>query len=93
MTLYETKDIPELFSTLHRDLGTQYKGLGQNALFADTKGNIGYMLIMTIPERVDKTPFIGSRVLDGTTRRFDWTGNIIDLKDLPYSINPEKGFL
>lgn len=51
------------------------------------------MLIMTIPERVDKTPFIGSRVLDGTTRRFDWTGNTIALRDLPYSINPKKGFL
>ena len=85
---YEAKDIPELFSILHGELGNQYKGFGQNALFADTKGNIGYMLIMTIPERVSKIPFIGSRVLDGTTTEFDWTGKTIDLKDLPYSINP-----
>ena len=44
-----------------------YRGNGVNLLFADTKGNIGYLLIMSVPERKDKTPFIGSRVLDGTT--------------------------
>jgi len=93
LATYNAKDIPEIFSIFHSEFGDQYKGLGQNAIFADTKGNIGYKLIMTIPERVDKTPFIGSRVLDGTTTKFDWTGKIIDLKDLPYSINPKKGFL
>ncbi len=88
LEVYKAKDIPELFKFLDGEFGDQYKGLGKNAIFADTKGNIGYKLIMSIPERVDKTPFIGSRVLDGTTTRFDWTGRVIDLKDLPYSINP-----
>ena len=48
---------------------------------------------MTVPERKDKTPFVASRVLDGTTSKFDWTGRIIPLKDLPQSLNPEKGYL
>ena len=64
-----------------------------NMLFADTSGNIGYKLVMTIPERNDKTPFIASRVLDGTTTEFDWTGAVIHQKDLPRSLNPEKGYI
>lgn len=32
---------------------------------------------MTIPVRKEKTPFIGSLVLDGTTSDFDWTGEVV----------------
>lgn len=62
-------------------------------LLADTSGNIGYRLLMTIPERKDKTPFISNRVLDGTTTTWDWTGKIIPQRDLPRSINPKKGYI
>ena len=48
---------------------------------------------MTIPERNDKTPFIASRVLDGTTTKFDWTGRVVPLRDLPRSLNPKKGYI
>lgn len=48
---------------------------------------------MTVPERKDKTPFISSRVLDGTTSQFDWTGSVVAFKDLPKSLNPKKGYL
>ena len=76
--IYDAKTIPELYEKMSSDeLGDGYIGLGQNVIFADTSGNIGYSLLMTIPERKDKTPFIGSRVLDGTTTKFDWTGKII----------------
>lgn len=92
MHLNKAKDIPELFSILHSEYGDNYQGIGQNVIFADTSGNIGYKLVMSVPERVEKTPYIGSRVLDGTTTSFDWTGRAIDLKDLPYGVNPEKGF-
>ena len=92
-TLAESKDIPELYEKMDGDLGRNYRGLGQNFIFADTSGNIGYRLIMTIPERHDKTPFIACRALDGTTSKFDWTGNIIHQKDLPRSINPKKGYI
>lgn len=90
--LTKAKDIPEFFEIMHGEFGNNYQGVGQNVILADTSGNIAYKLLMSIPERVDKTPFIGSRVLDGTTTNFDWTGRAIDLKDLPYGINPEKGF-
>ena len=48
---------------------------------------------MTIPERKDKTPFLSSRILDGTTSQFDWTGKLIPLRDLAKSLNPKKGYL
>jgi len=91
--LYDSNDIKELYSKLDNDLGKDYRGLGQNFLFADTSGNIGYRLIMSIPERKDRTPFISSRILDGTTSSFDWTGEIIHQRDMPRSLNPKKGFI
>ena len=48
---------------------------------------------MTVPERKDKTPYIGSRVLDGTTSKFDWTERVVPLRDLPKSVNPSKGYI
>ena len=48
---------------------------------------------MTVPERKDKSPYIGARVLDGTRSDFDWTGNLIHQKDMPRSLNPKKGYL
>lgn len=48
---------------------------------------------MSIPERKDKTPFIASRILDGTTSKFDWTGEVVHLKELPRSLNPKKGYI
>lgn len=90
--IYNSKDLHELYAKFDGEMGESYQGLGQNVLFADTNGNIGYRLLMTIPERKDKTPFIGSRVLDGTTTKWDWTGKIIHQKDLPRSLNPKKGY-
>lgn len=48
---------------------------------------------MTLPERKEKTPFIGQRILDGTTSQFDWTGKLIPQRDLAKSLNPKKGYL
>ena len=62
-------------------------------LYADTSGNIGYRLLMTVPERKDKTPFISNRVLDGTTTKWDWTGKVIHQKNMPRALNPKKGYL
>ena len=93
LKVHDAKTIPDYFDELHSDeIGKNYQGMGQNVIFADTSGNIGYKMLMSIPERKDKTPYIGSRGLDGTTTKFDWTGNAIDLKELPYGINPKKGF-
>ena len=64
-------------------------------LFADTSGNIGYFLVMSVPERKETfgAPFVGNRVLDGTTSRFDWSGRMVAFRDLPRSLNPKKGYL
>ena len=91
--LCDMPDLPTLFDYMDSSEMDNYRGTGMNMLFADTKGNIGYRLVMPVPERKDKTPFIGSRVLDGTTSDFDWTGRMIPHRDLPKSLNPSKGYL
>ena len=52
-----------------------FNGNSLNIIMADTQGNIGYQLVASIPVRKDKTPFIGLRVLDGTSSAYDWEGN------------------
>jgi len=49
-------------------------------------------MFAAMPNRKNKTPFIGSRVLDGRTTEFDWDG-FVSIKDLPKSINPKKGYI
>lgn len=63
-----------------------------NLVMADTEGNIGYLLMLPYPNRINKTPFIGSRVLDGTTSQFDWSG-MLPLSANPRSINPARGYI
>ena len=71
-----------------------YNGVGMNLVLADNQGNIGYMMCATIPMRKDRTPYIGSRVLDGTTSAYDWEiGKNVPLADLPRSFNPERGYI
>lgn len=66
--LFEAKDVPEFFKAVDEgDLNSSYNGFGQNFIMADTSGNIGYKLVMSIPERNDKRPFVSCRALDGTT--------------------------
>ena len=92
--LNESKDLNELFDKFDNSpVGENYRGMGQNMLFADTSGNIAYRLVYTMPERKDKTPYLGSRVLDGTTSKFDWTGKIVHQRDLPKSLNPKSGYI
>ena len=54
---------------------------------ADNSGDIGYMMLVAFPNRKDQTPYIGNRVLDGTTSKYDWNG-LLPVKDLPHSFNP-----
>ena len=68
--------------------------MGFNMLLADTSGNIAYYLNSPVPVRKDKTPYLGCRVLDGRTTKFDWVwGELVPLKDQPRSLNPKKGYL
>lgn len=58
---------------------------------ADTSGNIGYSLLSAAPKRKNDYPYLGTTILDGTTSKHDWEG-LVDLKYLPFSINPKKGY-
>ena len=69
----------------------KWQGISQNIVMADSSGNIGYMLITSIPERKNEVTYVGARVLDGTTSEYDWTG-LGDFSKLPFQINPEKGY-
>ena len=78
----------KMFDTVGKE---GFNGNSLNVLMADTQGNIGYQLLAAIPVRKDKTPFIGLRVLDGTTSAYDWEGNgtkTVPLTQLPRSFNP-----
>ena len=92
-TIYKAQDLPSLFNEFTKDRFNSYTGFGSNILFADTKGNIGYHLIISAPVRKEKTPYIGSRVLDGTTSKWDWTGELMPQSAMPKSLNPKKGYL
>jgi penicillin amidase len=63
-----------------------------NLVLADTSGNIGYIMLLPSVNRKDKTPYIGSRVLDGTVSNYDWEG-LYPLSVNPRSINPKRGFI
>ena len=45
-----------------------------NLVLADNGGDIGYMMLVPFPNRKEKTPIIGKRVLDDTTTAYDWDG-------------------
>jgi len=58
---------------------------------ADNNGDIAYMMLASVPNRKDKTPHIGNRILDGTTSRYDWDG-LVSVDKLPRGLNPKKGY-
>ena len=62
---------------------------GQNMLFADVDGNIGYQATGLYPIRREGD---GSVPVPGWTDRFEWDG-WIPFDELPRSFNPERGFL
>ena len=62
---------------------------GQNFVFADTGGNIGYWCCATIPIR--KQPF-GLLPVPGWQDDFAWDG-WIPFEQRPHRLNPEKGFV
>ena len=65
------KDLMAKFNDLG---GNGYRSVPMNLVMADNSGDIGYIMLVSFPNRKDKTPFIGNRVLDGTTSAFDWEG-------------------
>ena len=82
------KDVFAFITSLERG----YRGIPANFVMADNHGDIGYIMMMPFPNRKDKTPFIGSRVLNGETTKYDWDG-LVSGDKLPWSFNPDRGFI
>merc|ERR1712003_269624 len=89
------KTVREMFDFVDElDRGKGYNGFPCNFIMADTTGDIGYVVMAPVPVRKDKTPYIGPRVLDGTSSAYDWEADrTAPLLELPRSLNPSKGYI
>lgn len=65
----------------------RFHGPGQNFVYADVDGNIGYQATGALPIR---RGFNGSVPVDGSTGKFEWEG-YIPFDDLPSIYNPPDG--
>lgn len=63
---------------------------GQNMLYADVRGNIGQVMAVRLPDRVGGLP--QDLILDSAAAEIPWARRH-KVTDLPFSMNPEKGFL
>ncbi len=68
---------------------TSYSVPGQNFVYADKDGNIGYVFGGRIPIRENNGI---SFIYDGTTDKYDWKG-FVPQKDLPSFLNPKQNYI
>ncbi|GJQ64730.1 MAG: penicillin amidase [Melioribacteraceae bacterium] len=66
-----------------------FKLPGQNFMFADSAGNIGYLCAARLPIRKDKFP---TYIYDGSKSQNDWSG-FVPYKKMPRIINPATNYL
>ena len=64
-------------------------GPAQNAVYADTEGNIGYVMAARVPVRKKGH---GEVPVPGDTDDYEWTG-YIPFDKLPQALNPASGFI
>src|SRR5690554_4091438 len=62
---------------------------GQNFVYADKSGNIGYVFGGKLPLREQSSPTF---VFDGTTDKYDWKG-YVNRNDIPAIFNPSNHFI
>jgi penicillin amidase len=67
----------------------RYPGPGQNFVYADVDGNIGYQATGRLPIR---KAFDGSVPVDGSTGEYEWEG-FIPFDQLPRAYNPASGIV
>jgi penicillin amidase len=72
-----------------RDALRRYPGPGQNFVYADSDGNIGYQAAGLLPLRRAHT---GDMPTDGSTGETEWDG-YIPFDQLPMSFNPPSGMI
>lgn len=68
---------------------SEFKVPGQNVVYADVAGNIGYQCMSGIPIRRSGD---GLLVHNGASGNFDWTG-MVPFESLPFDFNPSRGYL
>ena len=68
----------------------KYFGIpGQNFVYGDAQGNIGYIMGAKIPVRTSNNPTL---VFDGTTSGNDWKG-FVPTQEIPVIFNPQENFI
>ena len=72
-----------------RDIMKRVWGPGQNAVYADVDGNIGYIMAARVPVRKKGH---GEVPVPGDTDDYEWTG-YIPFDQLPQALNPDSGFI
>jgi penicillin G amidase len=72
-----------------REAAKNFHTPGQNVLYADTDGNIGYQTTGDIPIRKQGD---GALPVPGWTGEYDWTG-FIPFEKMPYTFNPVEGYI
>jgi len=72
-----------------RELMKAAWGPAQNVVYADTDGNIGYLMAARVPIRKKGH---GEVPVPGDTDEYEWTG-YIPFEQLPQTFNPESGFI
>jgi penicillin amidase len=72
-----------------RNIMKRVWGPGQNAVYADVRGNIGYVMAARVPQRRKGR---GEIPVPGDTDAYEWTG-YIPFEQLPQSVNPDSGFI
>ena len=72
-----------------RDTMKRVWGPGQNAVYADVEGNIGYIMAARVPVRKKGH---GEVPVPGDTDEYEWTG-YIPFDQLPQALNPESGLI
>jgi penicillin amidase len=72
-----------------RDIMKRVWGPGQNAVYADVEGNIGYVMAARVPVRKKGR---GEVPVPGDTDEYEWTG-YIPFEQLPQALNPDNGLI
>jgi penicillin amidase len=72
-----------------REIMKHVWGPGQNAVYADVDGHIGYIMAAKVPVRKKGH---GEVPVPGDTNDYEWTG-YIPFEQLPQALNPESGLI
>jgi len=72
-----------------REVMKRVWGPGQNAVYADVDGNIGYVMAARVPTRKKGH---GEVPIPGDTDAYEWTG-YIPFDQLPQALNPDSGLI